>query len=173
MKIKSIVTKLLRNEELNALERAELECFDPDALQAKIDELERAQLSREEALQRDLAGAQSERDALRAERDALIRKGRIAELAASSGCTEPEYLDFLAARRKVELDDADAVREFIAEIERDNPHCFRSRLRAGSGDRFRAAEERETAGSGVPRPSDRIGAIVSALGGAPEADTAE
>ena len=38
----------ITREELNALERAELENFDPDALQSKLDELERSRLSREE-----------------------------------------------------------------------------------------------------------------------------
>ncbi|MBP5530896.1 MAG: hypothetical protein J6Y54_02550, partial [Lentisphaeria bacterium] len=133
MNIKPLIAKLLDRGELNALERAELENFDPDALRAKLDELERSRLSREEALQQDLAAAQAERDKLRAECGALVRRERIGAIAAESGCTEPEYLDFLAARREVALDDPAAVKSFIAEVERANPHCFRSRLRHGSG----------------------------------------
>ena len=168
MNIKPLISKLLRREELNALERAELEEFDPDALQSKLDELERSKLSREEALQQDLAAAVSERDRLRAECGALIRRERISSIAAAAGCTEPEYLDFLAARREVALDDAEAVKAFVAEVERENPHCFRSRLRAGSGGS-------PTDGEGAPARAsaelpDRIGEIVSALGGAPEAE---
>ena len=165
MNIKSLIAKLLKREELNALERAELENFDPDALQSKLDELERSRLSREEALQQDLAAAQSERDKLRAECGALIRRERIGAIAAESGCTEPEYLDFLAARREVALDDPAAVKSFLAEVESANPHCFRSRLRPGSG------------GPPVPEPPaaqsdapDRIGGIISALGEAPAAE---
>ena len=131
MNIKPLIAKLLRREELNALERAEVEQFDPDALQTKLDELERAKLSREEALQQDLAAAESERDRLRAECGALIRRERIHAIAAEAGCTEPEYLDFLASRRAVALEDPEAVKSFVAEVERDNPHCFRSRLRRG------------------------------------------
>ena len=67
MNIKGLIAKLLRREELNALERAELEQFDPDALRSKLDELERSKLSREEALQQDLSAARAERDTLRAE----------------------------------------------------------------------------------------------------------
>lgn len=167
MKIKEIIAKALRREELNALERAELEKFDPDALRSKLDELERSKLSREEALQHDLAAVQSERDALRAERDALVRRDRIAAIAAEAGCTEPEYLDFLASRRGVALEDAEAVRAFVAAAERDNPHCFRSRLRPGSGS-ARSAEQPETAAA-APTRADRIGAIVTALGDAPDA----
>ncbi len=165
MNVKPLIAKLLRNEELNALERAELENFDPDALQTKLDELERAKLGREEALQQDLAAAEAERDALRAECAALVRRERISAIAAESGCTEPEYLDFLAARRGVALDDADAVKAFVAEAKRANPHCFESRLHAGSGGAAIAAP----VPNGADAP-DRIGEIVSALGGAPEAE---
>ena len=168
MNIKPLIAKLLRSEELNALERAELEKFDPDALKSKLDELERAKLTREEALQQDLAAARSERDTLRAECGALIRRERINSIAAEAGCTEPEYLDFLAARREVALDDAEAVKTFLAEVENSNPHCFRSRLRSGSGG-VAAAASTPVRGANSEFP-DRIGEIVSALGGAPEAD---
>ena len=168
MNIKPLIAKLLRSEELNALERAELEKFDPDALRAQLDELERSKLSREEALQQDLAAALAERDTLRAECGALVRRERINSIAAEAGCTEPEYLDFLAARREVALDDAEAVKTFLAEVENSNPHCFRSRLRSGSGGVAAAASE-PARGANAELP-DRIGEIVSALGGAPEAD---
>ena len=166
MKIRELIDKLLRGGELNALERAELEKFDPGAMQAKLDELERSRLSREEALQQDLAAAESERDALRAECGALIRRERINSIAAASGCTEPEYLDFLASRRGVALDDPEAVKSFLAEVEEANPHCFRSRLRSGSGGVTAAEPAAPTARGTYP---DRIDEIVSALGGAPEA----
>ena len=167
MNIKPLIAKLLRREELNALERAEVEQFDPDALQAKLDELERAKLSREEALQQDLAAAESERDRLRAECGALIRRERIHAIAADAGCTEPEYLDYLAAKREVALDDPEAVKSFLAEVEEANPHCFRSRLRSGSGG---AAAEPAPAAPVAANYPDRINEIVSALGGAPEAE---
>ncbi len=168
MNIKPLIAKLLRREELNALERAEVEKCDPDALRAKLDELERSKLSREEALQQDLAAAESERDRLRAECGALIRRERIRAIAAEAGCTEPEYLDYLAARREVALDDPEAVKSFLAEVEEANPHCFRSRLRSGSGGT--TAVEPAAAPTGSGGCPDRIDEIVSALGGAPEAE---
>ena len=167
MNIKPLIAKLLRREELNALERAEVEKCDPDALRSKLDELERAKLSREEALQQDLAAAESERDTLRAECGALHRRERIHAIAAESGCTEPEYLDFLAARREVALDDPEAVKSFLAEVEEANPHCFRSRLRSGSGGATAAGPSAAPTARGTY--PDRIDEIVSALGGAPEA----
>ena len=161
--IKETIAKALRGEELNALERAELENFDPDALCRKLEELERAKLTREEALQRDLAAAQEERDALRTERDALRRRNRIETLAHDSGCDNAEFLDFLAAKEKLDLDDGKAVAEFVARAERGNPALFRSRLQPGSGGVPAAAAPAPAA------PADRIGAIVEALGGVPEA----
>ena len=165
MKLRELIVKALNGAELNALERAELEKFDPDALKARLDEAERARLSREEALQRDLDAANSERDALRKERDALVRRDRIATLAADSGCTDPDYLDFLARKSGVELEDEAAVKEFLARTERDNPHCFRSRLKPGTGAPLPA---HAASGGASPAVPDRIGAIVEALGGAPE-----
>jgi len=123
-------------------------------------------LSREEALQQDLAAAQSECDRLRTECGALIRRERINSIAAASGCTEPEYLDFLASRRNIALDDPEAVKSFLAEAEENSPHCFRSRLRSGSGGAAPAASVEGSDAAGPSAP-DRIGEIISALGGAP------
>ena len=108
-KLKEIIAKALRGETLNALERAELESFDPDALRQKIDELERAKLTREEALQHDLDDVRAERDTLLSERDALRRRRRIEEIARDAGCDCAEFLDFLAAKANVDIDDAEAV----------------------------------------------------------------
>lgn len=165
MKLKGLIDKLLAGAELNALERAELEKFDPDALRSELDAAERARLSREEALQRDLEGACAERDELRRERDKLVRQNRISALAADSGCVDPEYLDFLARKSELDLDDTAAVKEFMVRVERDNPQCFRSRLRPGTG---APAATAPTASETTHTAPDRIGAIVEALGGAPE-----
>ena len=166
-KLKETIAKALRGEALNALERAELENFDPEALQKKIDELERAKLTREEALQHDLAAAQQERDALRTERDALRRRDRIERLARESGCDNAEFLDFLAAKANIDLEDGNAVAEFVTRAERDNPAIFRSRLQPGSGGTQITAAPSGVRGAAAP---DRIGAIVEALGDVPEAE---
>lgn len=166
-KLKETIAKALRGEELNALERAELESFDPEALQKKLDELERAKLTREEALQHDLDAVQEERDALRTERDALRRRSRIDAIARESGCDHAEFLDFLAGKEKIDLEDVNAVAEFVARAEHDNPALFRSRLRPGSGGRSAVARDVD---SRRAVRSDRIGSIVEALDGVPEAE---
>lgn len=165
MKIRDIIVKLLHGEELNALERAEIEGFDPDGLREKLEEAERARMSREEVLQHDLKSVCAERDELRSERDSLQRERQITRLAADSGCTDAAYLDFLAVREKLALDDDKAVAEFISRVERENPHCFKSRLKPGTGN----PELPSSSGTGESlRSGDRITAIVDALNCAPD-----
>ena len=166
-KLKETIAKALRGEALNALERAELENFDPDALSQKLEELERAKLTREEALRHDLDAAVKERDEIRAERDELRRKNRIGAIARDSGCDNAEFLDFLANKAQIDLDDDQAVARFVANAEHDHPALFRSRLQPGTGGAAVPAPGATPASAEVP---DRIGAIVAALGGAPEAE---
>jgi len=170
MKLKELIARALRREELNALERAELEAFDPDSLQAKLDELERAKLSREEALQRDLDAAVSERETLRGERDRLVRRERLAAIAARYGCLDPEYLDFRAGRENVALDDERAVGDFVARMAKESPHCFATLLKPGAGVSAAAAAAAPNGGapSGRKDLPDRICGIVEALNAAPE-----
>ena len=84
MKMKDLIRRALAGEELNALERAELERFDPDAAGAelegvrkKLEEAENAKLSAGELLQKRLDAAGRERDEFRTDRDRLRRRIRI------------------------------------------------------------------------------------------------
>ena len=170
---RELIAVLLAGGRLNALESAELAAFDPDSLCAELEdakrrlkEHEKAKMTGEEALRHDLAEVVAERDALRRDRDALRRRQRIAELAAQSGCEEPDYLDFLAGRAGIDLDDAGAVAGFLAETEKANPHCFRTSLRPGGGSGLPAAES-DAGFSPVP-PADRLGRLIVDLGEAPE-----
>ena len=171
---RELIAVLLGGGRLNALESAELAAFDPDSLRAELEaakqrlkEHEKAKMSSEEALRHDLAETAAERDALRRDCDALRRRQRIAEIAVRSGCEEPDYLDFLAGRAGIDLDDAGAVAGFLAEAEKTNPHCFRTSLRPGGGS---GLPTEETNGAGfTPAPNtDRLSRLISDLGGAPE-----
>jgi len=174
--LKELLSVLLSGGTLNPLEAAEIAGFDPDAVKnellearKKIEEYESAKLSREELMQKELAALTAERDSIKSDRDKLLRSNRINAIAAESGCDEPEYLDFLAHKAGVDLNDAGAVAGFIAEAEKANPHCFRTSLRPGGG-------------SGVPSPSlpqqeiessggtDRIERLIFSLCGAPTAE---
>ena len=172
---RELIAILLGGGQLNALESAELAAFDPDALGAELEEAkrrleehEKAKMNSEEALRHDLAEAAAERDTLRRERDTLRRRQRIAELAAQSGCEDPDYLDFLAGRAGIDLDDAGAVAGFLAEAEKTNPHCFRTSLRPGGGSGLPAESAGSDDGSLPVPPADRIERLIADLGDAPE-----
>ena len=133
MTISEIIKKAAKGEELNALEKAELERFDPDALstradnaeaklrdaQEKLDAAEQEKLTeaerykkRAEAAEAKLKTseearrtAETERDSAKKEHAALIRRNRISELAAKHKCEDADYLDYLAEKNGVDLSD--------------------------------------------------------------------
>ena len=154
MAIKNLISKLLRREELNALEMAELERFDPEAAASESARLEK-----------ELAALSAEHEKLKTAHGELLRSRRIGELAASSGCIDPDFLDFLARRGQIDLEDPEASAKFISDMERAHPRCFGSALRPGVDSRRRAEEPR----SGNAIPPDRIDAIIMGLDLAPDA----
>ena len=72
-----IIKKLLAGEEINALERAELENFDADSLISEKDSVIR------------------ERDQLKVEHQSIKRRQQLQEIAGRSNCSDPDFLDFL------------------------------------------------------------------------------
>ena len=143
-----LIRKLLAGEELDALERAELASFDADALIEEKDSLSR------------------ERDQLKTEHQSLKRDQRLREVAKKYNCGDPDFLDFVAAKRNVDLEDEQAVGALMEEMRKNSPHCFFSRIRSGGG----------TASAPSPAPDrpeeppeqDRIGRIALRLAGLPE-----
>ncbi len=170
MNIKNTIQKLLSGNQINALERAELESFDPDALNTQLDsmrsrvtELEREKLGEKERLELDISEVTRERDELKAARDQLLRSRRIQQLASDSRFNDPEYLDFLAGKAAVDLNDDEAAAKFIGELQEKHPEAFSSPLQSGSGSGIIPADNyRSPAGN-----SDRIGKIISNLETAP------
>jgi hypothetical protein len=141
-----LIKKLLAGEELNALERAELETFDADAL-----------IGEKNALSQ-------ERDQLRTEHSALKRGQKLREVAQKYSCGDPDFLDFLAARDGVDLEDDRAVNGLIEQMRQNNPHCFYSRIRSGGGT---VPAVRPAGIDDIPE-HDRIGRIAASLAGLPE-----
>ena len=97
MNIKNTIQKLLAGGQINALERAELESFNPDELNSQLDvmrsrvsELEREKLGEKERLELDISEVTRERDELKAARDQLLRSRRIQQLASDSRCIRRE-----------------------------------------------------------------------------------
>ena len=143
-----LIRKLLAGEELNALERAELASFDADAL-----------IGEKESVSR-------ERDQLKTEHLALKRGQRLQEVAKKYNCGDPDFLDYVAAKRNVDLDNEQAVGELMEEMQKNSPHCFYSRIQSGGG--TAAAPSRVADRPEEPFEQDRIGRIAVRLAGIPE-----
>lgn len=143
-----LIRKLLAGEALDAVERAELASFDADALIGEKDALAR------------------ERDQLKTEHLSLKRGQRLREVAKKYNCADPDFLDYAAAKRNVDLDDEQAVGELMEEMRKNSPHCFFSRIRSGGG--AVAAPPRAADRPEEPPEQDRIGRIAARLAGIPE-----
>lgn len=189
MKIKELLKKVVAGEELNALDKAELEQFDPDKdaaalaevqaelveLKKKQEEAESAKLSETEKLTKraekaeadlakktkELADAEAAHNATKAEFGRLQRSNRIAKLAAESGCTDPDYLDFMATKGGIDLDKDDAVKPFLEELKTKSPASFKATLKPGTGDPKPEPPKQES------DPTDRISRLTSRVAEAP------
>ena len=172
MNLKEAIDALLSGREITPDAREQLTGFDPESLreelsslQSKLEEQENAKLSAEELLKKQLNAALSEKDELLKKHETLERAARISQLAAESGCEDPDYLDFLASKEKVDLHDNGAVSEFISRTLQKRPNFFRTPLQPGTGNgsRFRDARPLPPGTGG-----DRISKIVSSLDSVPE-----
>lgn len=193
MKLAEIIKKAARGEELNALEKAELERFDLDALSAradtaeaqlkeakeKLDAAEQEKLTeaerykkRAEAAEAKLKTseearrtAETERDSAKKEHAALIRRNRINELAAMHKCEDADYLDYLAEKRGIDLADEAKTGEFIEALKKEQPRCFAADVKPGAGP---ADPPKDQPPAPKSDPADRIGNLIDQLNNAPE-----
>lgn len=192
MTISEIIKKAARGEELNALEKAELERFDPDALssradnaeaklkdaQEKLDAAEQEKLTEAERYRKRaeaaeaklktseeaLRAAETERDNAKKEHAALIRRNRISELAAKHRCEDADYLDYLAEKNGVDLSDEAKTSEFVEKLKKEQPKYFAADIKPGAG----PADPPKGQPEPKPDPGDRIGSIIEQLNNAPE-----
>ena len=193
MKLAEIIKKAAKGEELNALEKAELERFDPDALSAradnaeaqlkaaqdKLDAAEQEKMSeaerykqRAEAAEAKLKAAEdarrtaeNERDSAKKEHAALIRRNRISELAAKYKCEAVDYLDFLAEKRGIDLADDTKAAEFIEKLKKEAPRYFAAEVKPGAGP---ADPPKDQPPAPKTDPGDRLGSLIDQLNNAPE-----
>lgn len=166
MSVKSIIAKLLDNQPLNVLERAELEQFDPDKITGELEELrsraaeaEREKLGEKERLELDIKNISAERDQLKISHDRLLRNQQVRELAGKSRFTDADYLDYLAARENVDLADEQACADFIEKMRQEKPGSFEATLKSGSGSGAVSVSQ----STAVTANHDRIGNIISKL----------
>ena len=98
----------------------------------------------------------------------LQQQNILEKVCRECGCTDPAYLEFCAAREKVDAGNIDALRTFARELAAVSPGCFAARITPGSytGNRHGSAS--------VPHPAeeftgDRIGLIALSIDSAPDA----
>ena len=165
MAIKQLISKLLDNRALTDAERAELEQFDPEkisgeleTLRSKVEESEREKLGEKERLELDIRNISLERDRLKESHDKLLRQQMVRELAGKNRFSDADYLDYLATRENIDLNDEEACTKFIEKMRTEKPGSFESTLKSGSGSGIASAMQ-----GAVHHGSDRIGNIISKL----------
>ena len=146
-KYNQLIKKMLSGETLNALERAELENFDADALIQERDSIS------------------LERDQLKTEHAELKRGQLLQDIAKKFNCSDPEFLDFTAAKNDLDLNDAEAVAALMDNMQKNSPHCFYSTVRSGGGELENLPQH--TSVPDLPG-HDRIGRIAASIARAPE-----
>ena len=145
-KFNQLIQKILSGGTLNALERAELENFDADSLISERDSLSR------------------ERDQLKLEHSSLKRGQKLQDIAKKFNCSDPGFLDYLASKNALDLDDDNAVASFVGNMQKSSPHCFYSTVKSGGG----SAETVPSSSAADTCGNDRIGRIAASLAHAPE-----
>lgn len=147
MNYNQLIRKLLAGTEINALERAELENFDADKIMQERDQV------------------QQEHNQLKNEHASLKRAKRLQEISSLYSCCEPDFLDYLASREQIDLEDKKAVENFISAMQKSNPHCFFSQVKSGGGG---IGKDPAAAPDEAHFECDRIGRIAASIAHAPE-----
>ena len=175
MNLKEALDALLSGQEIPPDVRELLARFDPESLKeelsslrSQLEEQENAKLSTEELLKKQLNNALSEKEELRKQHETLQRTTLIRQLAAEYGCEDPDYLDFLARKENVDLQNQETAAEFLRNTAMSRPYCFRSPVQPGSGPGARSGETPVTGDNANSAGSDRISRIVCSLNSAPE-----
>lgn len=122
-----------------------------DGLQAKLDELneklenlenagktenERQKIEADKAIkkmQAELEKLKQERDTATTELATARRSAKIAEIAAKYKFSDATYLDYLAGKEKIDLDDDGAVTTYMGGLAKSLPQMFASQARSGGG----------------------------------------
>ena len=172
MNLKEALDTLLAGGELTPESREMLARFDPEALReelsnlkSQLEEQENAKLSAEELLRKQLESALSEKETLLKQQQTLERSVMIRQMADRSGCEDPDYLDYLACKEEVDLNDPDLRESFLARTMERCPNFFRTSLHPGSGSAWsRVPAALPPSGEGC----DRISRILHSLDSAPE-----
>lgn len=171
MNLKEALDALLSGRDIPPDAREKLAGFDPEllreelsTLRLQLEEQENAKLTAEELLKKQLNAALSEKEELQRRHEMLERSTQIRRLADESGCEDPDYLDYLARKQNVDLNDDHAAKEFLERTLQDRPYCFRASLHPGSGS---GTPGETSSGNHGEAGNDRISRILVSLDSAP------
>ena len=114
MQISQIINKVIEDQPLAEEEKELLRTVDPDKLESDRLEL------------------QAERESFEKEQTDVRRRELIHNLAAQYSFSDPAYLAFLANDKNIDLTDADAVENFMTELQNHSPKLFELELNPGS-----------------------------------------
>lgn len=111
---------------------------------------------------------QSAYEKLQQQYEELKQSSILEKVSSETGCTDPEYLHFRAARQGITLTDPEALRKFAGELAAVSPGCFRARITPGSSGGLPAASP-AVSPAAEERNCDRIGRIAFSIDHAPDA----
>ena len=155
--MKKIIQKILNSEPLNALEKAELENFDPGSAAETA-----------ASLQQQLESARQENALLSGQLQNLHKERSLEKISLESGCCDPDYLLFKAEQQGIDTLNPEAMREFALSLAKNSPGAFRASIVPGSSAGL-CNDRTENKIQPDPIPGDRIGNIVLSINSAPDA----
>lgn len=125
-------------------ERADKLDADLAELREKVEELENSGKTEAEKakaandkefskLKKQVEDLTSERDKAKSDLAKSERSVKISTLAAKHSFSDPEYLDYLATAKEIDLSDEDASSSFMKELGKNRPELFKSSAKPGGG----------------------------------------
>jgi hypothetical protein len=146
MKIKVLLAKVLKGEELSDAEKKFLQEYNEPKhddskekelaqqlaeAQQKIDDAENDKLSEVEKLQKENEKLKKENDDVKAAKTAQDFDLAVSKLASKHKFTDPEYLKYLVGKDKVDLEkDGES---FMDNLKKDKPKYFTAEVNKGGG----------------------------------------
>lgn len=101
---------------------------------------------------------------------ALLQQRSIVEkICFETGCADPDYLEFSASRKGVDLCNPDALRIFAREFSAVSPGCFHARITPGSSAGNVVKNDSSVCRTEENFTADRIGRIAFSIDSAPDA----
>ena len=99
----------------------------------------------------------------------LQQRSAVEKICFESGCTDPDYLEYSAVKRGIDLGDTEALRIFAGEFSKLSPGCFHARITPGSSAGNVVKNDSSALRAEETLTADRIGLIALSIDNAPDA----